>query len=159
MLCFIFGRIAHGTADMVSAWERNYRTLLLRHLASPSSGRTTHSARRRFQSLPPPALGERSHRCLAAFSLGGAICLSGALLCEHCIELRGENPWELGKAHHVILPMTNRDFDGRSGFRHYGRWSFPWRPEDDWGPITAAVALLVMLLVILSELIYSGLTV
>jgi hypothetical protein len=95
----------------------------------------------------------------ASSSFERAICLSGALLCEHCIELRGENPWELGKAHHVILPMTNRDFDGRSGFRHYGRWSFPWRPEDDWGPITAAVALLVMLLVILSELIYSGLTV
>jgi hypothetical protein len=31
---------------------------------------------------------------------------------------------------------------------------FPWRPEDDWGPITAAVVLIL----ILSVLIYSGLT-
>jgi hypothetical protein len=71
------------------------------------------------------------------------------------VGIAGEKtPWELGKAHQVILPMTNRDFDGRSGSRHYGRWSFPWRSEDDWGPITAAVVLIL----ILSVLIYSGLT-
>jgi hypothetical protein len=63
--------------------------------------------------------------------------------------------WELGKAHYVILLMTNRDFDGRSGSRHHGRWSFPWPSEDDWGAITAAVVLLI----ILSVLMYSGLTV
>jgi hypothetical protein len=41
--------------------------------------------------------------------------------------------------------MTDRNFDGRSGSRHYGRWSYPWRSEDDWGPITAAVVLFIML--------------
>ena len=54
----------------------------------------------------------------------------------------------------VALAMTNRDLDGRGSSRHYGRWSFPWRPEDDWGPITAAVVTLI----ILSVLIFSGLT-
>jgi hypothetical protein len=50
------------------------------------------------------------------------------------------------------LPMTGRDFDSRSGSRHYGRWSYPWRSEDEWGPIIAAV----MFLVILAGLIVSG---
>jgi hypothetical protein len=59
---------------------------------------------------------------------------------------------ELGKARHVCLPMTDRDFDSRSGSRHYGRWSYPWRSEDEWGPIIAAI----MFLVILAGLIISG---
>jgi hypothetical protein len=53
------------------------------------------------------------------------------------------------------LVGKTRDLDGRSSFRHYGRWPFPWRSEDDWGPITAAVVLFI----ILSVLIYSGVTV
>jgi hypothetical protein len=35
---------------------------------------------------------------------------------------------------------------------HYSRWPDPWHPEDDWGPIIAAV----MLLIILGGLIVSG---
>jgi hypothetical protein len=52
---------------------------------------------------------------------------------------------ELAKAQYVCLPMTDRNFDGRSGSRHYGRWSYPWRSEDEWGPITAAVVFLIIL--------------
>src|SRR5262245_8371456 len=52
---------------------------------------------------------------------------------------------ELGKAQYVALAMTHRDFGGRSDFRHYGRWSYPWRSEDDWRPITAAVVLFIIL--------------
>src|SRR5262249_6028681 len=37
--------------------------------------------------------------------------------------LRSACPWELGNAQHVALPMTRRD--DRSGFPHYGRWSYP----------------------------------
>jgi hypothetical protein len=48
--------------------------------------------------------------------------------------------------------MIHRGFGDRSGFSHYGRWSYPWRSEDDWGPIAAAVVLLVLL----AGLIYSG---
>ena len=33
----------------------------------------------------------------------------------------------------------DENFEGRSGSRHYSRWPEPWRREDDWGPITAAV--------------------
>jgi hypothetical protein len=36
--------------------------------------------------------------------------------------------------------------------RHYSRWSDPWRREDDWGPITAGV----MILIILAGLIVYG---
>jgi hypothetical protein len=39
-----------------------------------------------------------------------------------------------------------------SGSRHYSRWPDPWRREDDWGPITAAV----MFLIILAGLIVHG---
>jgi hypothetical protein len=28
---------------------------------------------------------------------------------------------------------------------HYGRWPYPWRHEDDWGPLTAAVLFLIVL--------------
>jgi hypothetical protein len=28
---------------------------------------------------------------------------------------------------------------------HYSRWPDPWRPEDDWGPVTAAVVFLIIL--------------
>jgi hypothetical protein len=28
---------------------------------------------------------------------------------------------------------------------HYGRWPDPWRREDDWGPITAAVMFFIIL--------------
>src|SRR5215472_4033475 len=52
MLCFIFGRIAHATADMVAAWELNDRTVLFGHWESLMSRvlptRTTLSARQRF---------------------------------------------------------------------------------------------------------------
>jgi len=27
----------------------------------------------------------------------------------------------------------------------YSRWPEPWRPEDDWGPITAAVFIILLL--------------
>jgi hypothetical protein len=47
--------------------------------------------------------------------------------------------------------MTDRDFD--SGSRHYGRWSYPWRSEDDWGPITAAV---VIVIILAGLIVYSG---
>jgi hypothetical protein len=29
--------------------------------------------------------------------------------------------------------------------RHYSRWPDPWRPEDEWGPLTAAVLFLIIL--------------
>jgi hypothetical protein len=48
--------------------------------------------------------------------------------------------------------MTDRDFDIRGGSRRYSRWPYPWRSEDEWGPIIAAV----MFLVILAGLIVSG---
>ena len=35
--------------------------------------------------------------------------------------------------------MIDEHFEGRSGSRHYSRGPDPWRREDDWGPITAAV--------------------
>jgi hypothetical protein len=46
-------------------------------------------------------------------------------------------------------------FENRSGGSpsgHYSRWPAPWRPEDDWGPITAAV----MSFIILAGLIVYG---
>ena len=39
----------------------------------------------------------------------------------------------------------DENFEGRSGSRHYSRWPEPWRHEDDWGPITAAVLFLMIL--------------
>ena len=65
--------------------------------------------------------------------------------------VRSACQWELGNTQHVALPMTRRD--DRSGFPHYGRWSYPWRSEDDWGPITAAVVLLILLA---GVIVYSG---
>jgi hypothetical protein len=41
--------------------------------------------------------------------------------------------------------MTHRAFDGRSASHRYGRWSYLWRSEDDWGPITAAVVIFIIL--------------
>src|SRR5262249_27320914 len=46
---------------------------------------------------------------------------------------------ELGKTQHACFTMIHRDLEGRGGSRHYSRWPDPWRREDDWGPITAAV--------------------
>jgi len=48
--------------------------------------------------------------------------------------------------------MIDQHFEGRSDSRHYSRWPDPWRREDDWGPITAAV----MFFVILAGLIVYG---
>jgi len=48
--------------------------------------------------------------------------------------------------------MIDRDLEGRGGARHYSRWPDPWRAEDDWGPIIAAVVFLI----ILGALIASG---
>ena len=48
--------------------------------------------------------------------------------------------------------MIDEHFEGRSGSRHYSRGPDPWRREDDWGPITAAV----MFFVILAGLIVYG---
>jgi hypothetical protein len=59
---------------------------------------------------------------------------------------------ELGKASIRCLPMIYRDLEGRGGSRHYSRWAYPWRPEDDWGPLTAAV----MFLIILAGLVIYG---
>jgi hypothetical protein len=56
------------------------------------------------------------------------------------------------KPENVALPMIDRDLEGRGGARHYSRWPHPWRPEDDWGPIIAAV----MFFIILGGLIVSG---
>jgi hypothetical protein len=41
--------------------------------------------------------------------------------------------------------MIDRDLEGPGGARHYSRWPDPWRPEDDWGPIIAAVMFLIIL--------------
>jgi hypothetical protein len=103
--------------------------------ALPNNRATCREGSTAFQSLKP--LAASSDR--------------GLFLCLLCL---GRDIGGIGKAHHVALVMTNRDFDSRSGSRNYGRWSFPWRSEDDWGPITAAVVLLILL----SVLIYSGLT-
>ena len=50
--------------------------------------------------------------------------------------------------------MIDSHFENRSGSPsgHYSRWPDPWRHEDDWGPITAAV----MLFIILAGLIVYG---
>jgi hypothetical protein len=43
--------------------------------------------------------------------------------------------------------MTDPCFEDqdRSSSGHYSRWADPWRPEDDWGPLTAAVLFLIIL--------------
>jgi hypothetical protein len=50
--------------------------------------------------------------------------------------------------------MMDSHFENRSGSPggHYSRWPDPWRREDDWGPITAAV----MFFIILAGLIIYG---
>jgi hypothetical protein len=65
--------------------------------------------------------------------------------------LVGGGKMELGKLQYVGLPMIYRDLEGRGGSRHYSRWAY-WRPEDDWGPLTAAV----MFLIILAGLVIYG---
>ena len=43
--------------------------------------------------------------------------------------------------------MMDSHFENRSGSPggHYSRWPDPWRREDDWGPITAAVVFFIIL--------------
>jgi len=50
--------------------------------------------------------------------------------------------------------MMDSHFEDRIGSPggDYSRWSDPWRREDDWGPITAAV----MFFIILAGLIICG---
>jgi hypothetical protein len=48
--------------------------------------------------------------------------------------------------------MKDPRFEGRGHSRHYGRWPYPWRPEDEWGPLAAAV----LIFIILSGLIIYG---
>jgi hypothetical protein len=45
----------------------------------------------------------------------------------------------------LVKMLVFPNFEGRSGSRHYSRWPDPWRREDDWGPITAAVMFFVIL--------------
>jgi hypothetical protein len=42
--------------------------------------------------------------------------------------------------------MNAADPQSRGGPRRVlcSRWPYPWRPEDDWGPITAAVLFLIL---------------
>jgi len=53
------------------------------------------------------------------------------------------------------MPMMDSRFENRSGSPggDYSRWPNPWRPEDEWGPITAAV---VFFIIILARLIVYG---
>jgi hypothetical protein len=49
--------------------------------------------------------------------------------------------------------MMDSRFENRIGGPfYYSRWPDPWRREDDWGPITAAV----MFFIILAGLIVYG---
>jgi hypothetical protein len=42
--------------------------------------------------------------------------------------------------------MTDPRFENRYDYpTHYSRWPDPWRPEDHWGPITAAVLFPIIL--------------
>jgi hypothetical protein len=43
--------------------------------------------------------------------------------------------------------MTDPRFEDQNDYPsgHYSRWPDPWRPEDHWGPITAAVLFLIIL--------------
>jgi hypothetical protein len=43
--------------------------------------------------------------------------------------------------------MMDSHFENPSGSPggHYSRWPDPWRREDDWGPITAAVMFFIIL--------------
>ena len=45
------------------------------------------------------------------------------------------------------MNMMDSNFENRSGSPggHYSRWPDPWRREDDWGPITAAVMFFIIL--------------
>jgi hypothetical protein len=48
---------------------------------------------------------------------------------------------------HAGTNMMDSHFENRSGSPggHYSRWPGPWRREDDWGPITAAVMFFIIL--------------
>jgi hypothetical protein len=71
-------------------------------------------------------------------------------------------PLELGTGStRFALPVTSAGtkmidphFENRSGSRigHYSRWPEPWRREDDWRPITAAL----MFFIIVAGLIVFG---
>jgi hypothetical protein len=63
----------------------------------------------------------------------------------------GRGAWNSAWAQHVLL-MSNQTLGTNM---HYSRWPYPWRPEDDWGPIIAAVMLLIIF-IILGGLIVSG---
>ena len=59
---------------------------------------------------------------------------------EHSICCAGH-----AKPEAFLLTMIDRDIEGRGGgARHYSRWPEPWRPEDDWGPILAAVMFIIL---------------
>ena len=62
-----------------------------------------------------------------------------------CCDLGRPGYTELGKAELVCLSMIDRKFEVRGGSRHYSRWPYLWRPEDEWGPITAAVVFAILL--------------
>jgi hypothetical protein len=51
---------------------------------------------------------------------------------------------ELGKARGISLNDDRSRPWRLGGARHYSRWPEPWRPEDDWGPILAAVMFIIL---------------
>jgi hypothetical protein len=60
--------------------------------------------------------------------------------------------WRTGglvKASIRCLLMIYRDLEVRGGSRQYSRWPYPWSPEDEWGPLTAAVMFLIILAALL----------
>src|SRR6516164_4256061 len=85
-------------------------------------------------SLPrisPPCVGRCPHDGDFLWPSG-----SGAF-----VVARAGDMWNTAKPETFAL----RDAEGRGGSRHYSRGPDPWRPEDDWGPIIAAVMFLIIL--------------
>jgi hypothetical protein len=76
-----------------------------------------------------------------------------SLLHDLCfaINVGAELPGGNNKVTHMMVSRFENQ-SGGSPSGHYSRWPDPWRREDDWGPITAAV----MSFIILAGLIVYG---
>src|SRR6266446_7393961 len=107
-----------------------------------------------FQRLParlnptPHASAVRSSSVLKG-RCSMAINLSAASRCSRAY-------WNSSQAQHVSYRELNTRGTNMTDPRHYSRWPDPWRREDDWGPITAAVMFLTLLIILAGMIVYGG---
>jgi hypothetical protein len=98
----------------------------------------------RLAPASPPGLSFYA-LCIGGHRTGGKPLRGMAPRKRAFVVARAGDTRNSAKPEAFLLTMIDRDLEARGGAHHYSRWPEPWRPEDDWGPISAAVIFFIIL--------------